>query len=524
MSAEDLSYHTSAANLWILIECTFDSTGTYYKVISATDVVAPREQMHTGKSIKYRIGKTVFDGTIVIISDDKNFLETELVQMQKKITSTKQQHPFEEIVSKKNMYKQRRINNETTNPPIGLNNQLPVRLPSPAWSNNTNDLSNQSTICQTIHTTNIPPMTFDQQTQTDLSNLPNDTSIHSKISDSVLLNLEDIANEQKRLQTSNYDTKEQLNSISIECQQIRIIVEEILKRLDKATSVIVEEHELDQQAQPLQKDEEHYIYASGQMQSKSSTPNKILNFKSNDFSNVEIVDYINQDSNGSMSTNEHQLLNGTNSIYGSLYNSSSNLLEKSSNSTGKKAVKRKYASKTAEQLKRDWSDNENDEDLQEQVPIGNNQTTVPRYILKRINWASHTSATRKLLTSLFSRETLASHSLTGKPSPGKTFQHFALHYNSYNKTFYISAFIDSDKAVKKQLDSKIISDVIQCVMMNCKVSETAVRSSITTKCADENKMMRQRQDKNRKALNPINGTNLKLNKENRISNTSVTKE
>lgn len=50
--------------------------------------------------------------------------------------------------------------------------------------------------------------------------------------------------------------------------------------------------------------------------------------------------------------------------------------------------------------------------------------------------------------------------------------------------------------------------------MNCKVSETAVRSSITTKCADENKMMRQRLDKNRKALNPINGSNLKYNKEN----------
>lgn len=49
-------------------------------------------------------------------------------------------------------------------------------------------------------------------------------------------------------------------------------------------------------------------------------------------------------------------------------------------------------------------------------------------------------------------------------------------------------------------------------MMNCKVSETAVRSSITTKCADENKMMRQRLDKIRRALNPINDS--KFNKEN----------
>lgn len=46
------------------------------------------------------------------------------------------------------------------------------------------------------------------------------------------------------------------------------------------------------------------------------------------------------------------------------------------------------------------------------------------------------------------------------------------------------------------------------VTKRCKVTDTAVRSSITTKCADENKMMRQRNDKNRKSLVKID------NKEN----------
>lgn len=63
-----------------------------------------------------------------------------------------------------------------------------------------------------------------------------------------------------------------------------------------------------------------------------------------------------------------------------------------------------------------------------------------------------------------------------------------------------TAFIESSKPTKNQLNPKIIADIVQYVAKRCKVTDTAVRSSITTKCADENKMMRQRNDKNRKTL------------------------
>lgn len=69
--------------------------------------------------------------------------------------------------------------------------------------------------------------------------------------------------------------------------------------------------------------------------------------------------------------------------------------------------------------------------------------------------------------------------------------------------------MDSSKPTKNQLDPSIVADIVQCVSKKCDVSETAVRSSITTKCADENKMLRQRTDKKRKALVKIEN-----NKEN----------
>lgn len=69
--------------------------------------------------------------------------------------------------------------------------------------------------------------------------------------------------------------------------------------------------------------------------------------------------------------------------------------------------------------------------------------------------------------------------------------------------------MDSSKPTKNQLDPNIIADIVQYVSKRCSVSDTAVRSSITTKCADENKMLRQRTDKKRKALIKIES-----NKEN----------
>ncbi|CAD0202514.1 unnamed protein product [Chrysodeixis includens] len=118
------------------------------------------------------------------------------------------------------------------------------------------------------------------------------------------------------------------------------------------------------------------------------------------------------------------------------------------------------------------------------VSIGDGNAVIPSRIFRHINWNSYTSATRKLLTAVFSRRVLATHSLTGKPSP---------------------AF--PNKPAKKKLDQSIVNDIVQTVVERCCVPENVVRTSITTKCADESKMFRTRQQNKKKRK-------LKFNREN----------
>lgn len=134
-----------------------------------------------------------------------------------------------------------------------------------------------------------------------------------------------------------------------------------------------------------------------------------------------------------------------------------------------------------EQVQKDWSFDASDGD--EKIIIGTNKTEVPAHVLRSIKWDSYKSATRKLLITLFSRDTLANHSLTGRPSP---------------------AF--SNRIVKEKLDQNMIHDIIQIVTRNCKVAESLVRTAITTKLADENKMMRQRLKQASTPLEPLDAS------------------
>ncbi|CAD7078787.1 unnamed protein product [Hermetia illucens] len=108
---------------------------------------------------------------------------------------------------------------------------------------------------------------------------------------------------------------------------------------------------------------------------------------------------------------------------------------------------------------------------EELIAIGTNGTLVPKSILETMKWDSASCATRKLLTAIFDRLTLATHSLTGRPSP---------------------AFHGREKPAKNQLDAGKVADIISIVSKCCNVPEKEVRNAITTKCADENKMHNQR--------------------------------
>uniref|UniRef100_A0A1A9ZQ83 BEN domain-containing protein n=1 Tax=Glossina pallidipes TaxID=7398 RepID=A0A1A9ZQ83_GLOPL len=109
------------------------------------------------------------------------------------------------------------------------------------------------------------------------------------------------------------------------------------------------------------------------------------------------------------------------------------------------------------------------------VLIGPNGTKISKKKLCLINWGSNgPSITRKVLMEVFDRNTLAFGSLTGKPSP---------------------AFADIAKPTKSQLDPLKVADVIHFMTEYTEMTAKEVKGSITTKCADENKMYRQRQKK-----------------------------
>ncbi|GBP30580.1 Protein insensitive [Eumeta japonica] len=86
------------------------------------------------------------------------------------------------------------------------------------------------------------------------------------------------------------------------------------------------------------------------------------------------------------------------------------------------------------------------------VPIGTGTTLVPKEVYSKINWKSYTMATRKLLIAVFSRRTLATHSLTGKASP---------------------AFLS--KPAKLCLYPEKVADIVMTVTDNCYVRENLIR-------------------------------------------------
>ncbi|ALC38118.1 maker397 [Drosophila busckii] len=115
------------------------------------------------------------------------------------------------------------------------------------------------------------------------------------------------------------------------------------------------------------------------------------------------------------------------------------------------------------------------------VTIGPNGTQVARSCLQAINWnLSGPAITRKLLCEIFDRTTLAFHTLSGKPSP---------------------AFKDCARPSKQQLDPLKVADLVYLMTSSMEMTPREVRTAITTKCADENKMLRTRlQKRPRKTL------------------------
>ncbi|XP_030383035.1 early boundary activity protein 1 [Scaptodrosophila lebanonensis] len=106
------------------------------------------------------------------------------------------------------------------------------------------------------------------------------------------------------------------------------------------------------------------------------------------------------------------------------------------------------------------------------VVIGPNGTQIPRRVFNTLNVnLTGPAITRKLLCEIFDRDTLAYHTLSGKPSP---------------------AFKDCARPSKQKLDPLKVDDLVYLMTTYMDMTPRDVRTAITTKCADENKMLRAR--------------------------------
>ncbi|XP_014101207.3 uncharacterized protein [Bactrocera oleae] len=103
--------------------------------------------------------------------------------------------------------------------------------------------------------------------------------------------------------------------------------------------------------------------------------------------------------------------------------------------------------------------------------LGPNGTYITGEQLLNINWTEVSITTRQLLSVIFDRETLATHTLSGKPSP---------------------AFLDRDRPLKRQLDKLKVADVIYFLKLLFNCPERVIRNAITMKCADTAKAIRRK--------------------------------
>ncbi|XP_039953041.1 early boundary activity protein 2-like [Bactrocera tryoni] len=103
------------------------------------------------------------------------------------------------------------------------------------------------------------------------------------------------------------------------------------------------------------------------------------------------------------------------------------------------------------------------------VQIGPHGTRVSKVDLASIDWTEASLATRKLMSFLFDRQTLGTHTLSGKLSP---------------------AF--RDRQLKAQLDPLKVADIKHYVQQKINCNEREIRSAITMKCADTAKAIRRR--------------------------------
>lgn len=343
-------------------------------------------------------------------------------------------------------------------------------------------------------------MMFDQGTQTDTKltggggvGSENLTSVLEKIQElHKLIGLNEmILNEQTLIKNETQVTRMLIDSFSDEFKSMRKSVQVMETKLELQTQ---ERPAMEQN--PMKKEKllngssstHPYFIIEHQPESTVASENASLNGNNIEFTVEEIEADDSGRSNSRMSYHDQTSMMSNNSVDYSFKKNSFKRSLSSNSFSGNSITSTPLGN--SNNLIEEWADIDGD------VMIGSNKTMLAAHVLRSIDWRNYKTATRKLLVSLFSRETLATKSLTGRPSP---------------------AFHDRNKPVKGKLDQNIINDIIQIVTRKCNVQEGQVRTAITTKCADENKMLRNRKDNEEKKFKKPN-EQLPDDKENVVIN------
>lgn len=332
-----------------------------------------------------------------------------------------------------------------------------------------------------------PPMMFDQGTQTE--NRLSENGLQLKIQElQKLIELnEHILQEQKSLKNEASMSRSIIQSFSDDFTAMRKTMQSIEVKVDSLSHnssqfSLIPNESVDEKKKELNGSEVFFIENAN----VSNMEYTVTEFDGDDSGrSTSRMSFHDQTS---MMSSTSVDFNGEKKTPFRRSQSSSNFSVHSSSSTPLPRVE------SVTSLIEEWNDCDGD------VSIGVNKTLVPVHVLRAIDWKNYKTATRKLLTTLFTREILASRSLTGRPSP---------------------AFHDRNKPIKEQLDQKIINDIIQVVTRKCSgIQESQVRQAITTKCADENKMMRTRkanfEKENFKTPNSTSKVLIDSNKENLV--------
>lgn len=437
----DADEGTPAPVLWMLIEYRTRNRMKAYEVVAAKDVAAVGgvgggranigvETMHTGKLINMKKETGNVQATIVTISDDKTFLNNEMKQLVE--MNEKDEYELQHGNKKRKRYAPKVDSVATQSSATSASSSTSSSSsssPFARWNAKNNHdqsstigngtMNKQSVIKSNPNVQNYPPMTFDQQTQTDFKANPELAGTEMRFN-KILTVQEDILRDVTTVTEENHSIKQQVASLRVDVAEIKTLLKGISDKLTHQNDgVHSTSADFNRSSSSILNSTQNSTVLVGlpARTPNNANPPRILNLShqsnytphSLNYNSISIEPVIeaSNDSNFSYSNHSRMSLSASNQ---SIYQADTNHND-SANLSG---MKHEYSSSSKN------ADSFADEvgDPNEEVVLGTNNTTVARSVLANINWNSHTAATRRLLRAKFSREILATHSLTGKPSPG----------------------------------------------------------------------------------------------------------